>query len=281
MIASMSEYVRAASQQNRVVPGFNVFGYEDALAVIRAAEIFDAPVILMSNSDSVEHQEPKHSAALYRSLAESADVPVVIHLDHAKTVGLIEQAIDAGYTSVMYDGSALPIEQNIENSLKVLELAGRSGVSVEAELGSVPYTDRNEDVVSVLTSPEDVRTFIAAAPVDALAVAVGQLHRMKEKTARLDFSLIKAVEDVCDVPLVIHGTSGIVDQDVRKMLSTRVGKANIGTALRLAFGNELKSEVRDRPDEYDRLRLFKKPMRAVQAAAEEKYRLLGWEERSS
>jgi len=279
MIVNMSECVKSASRSGRIVPGFNVFGYEDARAVINAAEKFNAPVILMSNSDAIEHMDPAYSAALYRSLAEVTEVPVVIHLDHAKTFELILRTIGTGYTSVMYDGSALSLEENIVNTQRVLELARKNDVSVEAELGSVPYTDRNKEVQSVLTIPEDARTFAAGAPVDALAVAVGSLHRMQTKSARIDFERLSAIENCTNIPLVIHGTSGIVDEDVKKLLSTNVGKMNIGTALRMAFGNELKEQVLSKPNEFDRVKLFNKPMSAVQAAAEEKYRLLGWIER--
>jgi fructose-bisphosphate aldolase class II len=114
--------------------------------------------------------------------------------------------------------------------------------------------------------------------VDALAVAVGSLHRMQTKSARIDFGRLEAIEHCTDVPLVIHGSSGIVDEDVRHLCRTRVGKMNIGTALRMAYGRELKEEVLSNPHEFDRVKLLKKPMAAVQAAAEEKYRLLGWKE---
>ncbi|MDC7226504.1 MAG: class II fructose-bisphosphate aldolase [Spirochaetales bacterium] len=274
----MTEYLKAASMSSRIVPGFNVFGYEDAAAVIRAAERFNAPVILMSNSDSVEHIDPRHSADLFRSLAESTEIPVIIHLDHAKTLELILHAVDSGYTSVMYDGSALPLEENIENTCRVLDIASKKGVSVEAELGSVPYTDRNADVKSILTDPSEAGEFIEKAPVNALAVAVGSLHRMQEKAAKLDFERLAAIESYTDVPLVIHGASGIVEEDFIRLLPTRVGKVNIGTVLRMAFGKSLKEEIAEKPEEYDRVKLFKKPMQAVEAAAVENYRLLGWEE---
>lgn len=278
MLANMNDYIRAASREDRVVPGFNVFGYEDALAVIRAAEAFRAPVILMSNRDAVDHMDMNSSAALYRSLAEESRVPVIIHLDHTKTFASILRAMEAGYTSVMYDGSALPLAENIENTRRVMKEARRFKVSVEAELGSVPYTDRNEEVESVLTVPEEAAEFMEKTGVDALAVAVGSLHRMQTKSARIDFERLKAIENCTDVPLVIHGTSGIVDEDVRHLCGTRVGKMNIGTALRMAYGRELKEEVLSNPHEFDRVKLLKKPMAAVQAAAEEKYRLLGWRE---
>jgi fructose-bisphosphate aldolase class II len=278
MLVNMTKYVMAASESDYIVPGFNVFGYEDAYAVIKAAEKFDAPVILMSNSDSVGHMDPIYSAALYRALAEAADIPVCVHLDHAKTFELISRGIEAGYTSVMYDGSALSLNENIENTLRVMELASKHNVSLEAELGSVPYTDRNEEVKSILTSPEEAGDFTARAPVDALAVAVGSLHRMPTQSAKLDFDRIASIQNNTDVPLVIHGCSGITDKDVKKLCITNVGKVNLGTALRIAFGKSLISEISLNPEEYDRVKLFKKPMEAVQAAAEEKFRLLGWNE---
>lgn len=278
MLVNMTELVKAASREQRIVPGFNVFGYEDALAVIQAAEGFKAPVILMSNSDAVDHMDPAYSAPLFKSLAERSSVPVVIHLDHAKTFELILHSMDAGYTSVMYDGSALPVEQNIVNTAEVVKMARQRGVSVEAELGSVPYMDRNKEVKSVLTEPLDAGIFVEKTSVDALAVAIGSLHRMQTKEAKLDFRRLKEIEKSTDAPLVIHGTSGIVDGDVKTLLPSHVAKMNIGTALRMAFGNELKGEVLSKPHEFDRVKLLKKPMEAVKSAAEEKYRLLGWKE---
>jgi fructose-bisphosphate aldolase, class II len=278
MLVNMTDCVHEASSGDRIVPGFNVFGFEDAQAVIKAAENFNAPVILMSNKDATEHMDMKSSAALYTSLAESSRVPVIIHLDHAKTFADILRAVEAGYTSVMYDGSALSLADNIENTRRVLELARSRNVSVEAEIGSVPYTDRDEAIKSILTVPEEAAVFLEQAPVDALAVAVGSLHRMQTKSARIDFERLRQIEVLTDVPLVIHGTSGIVDQDVKDLLKTNVGKMNIGTALRMAYGKELKEEVLSKPDEFDRVKLLRKPMAAVQAAAEDKYRLLGWKE---
>lgn len=279
MLVNMTAVVQEASRGERIVPGFNVFGFEDAQAVILAAEKFNAPVILMSNKDAIEHMDMKSSAALYTSLAESSSIPVIIHLDHAKTFADILRAVESGYTSVMYDGSALSLADNVENTKRVLDLAGSRNISVEAEIGSVPYTDRNEEIKSILTVPEEAALFLKQAPVDALAVAVGSLHRMQTKSARIDFERLRDIEVLTDVPLVIHGTSGIVDRDVKDLLKTNVGKMNIGTALRMAYGKELKEEVLSKPDEFDRVKLLRKPMAAVQAAAEDKYRLLGWKER--
>jgi len=157
-------------------------------------------------------------------------------------------------------------------------MASKHGVSVEAELGSVPYTDRNEEVRSVFTSPEEAGEFVKKTSVNALAVAVGSLHRMQTRGARLDFDRIAEIESHADIPLVIHGFSGVVYEDVEKLLSTRVGKVNIGTELRLAFGKSLISEISLHPEEFDRVKLFKKPMEAVQTAAENMFRLLGWKD---
>ena len=138
MLVNMTEIVAEASRCSRIVPGFNVFGYEDAAALIQAATRFGAPVILMSNQDAIEHMGFKHSGALYRSLAQSASIPVVVHADHVKSIPMVQQALDDGYTSIMYDGSSLPLMENIWNCMHVVELARRYGASVEAEIGIVP-----------------------------------------------------------------------------------------------------------------------------------------------
>lgn len=276
MLVNMNDVLKDAVKGNRSVAAFNVFGYEDARAVMDAAEMCNAPVILMSNKDAVEFMDVEYSSVLFGAMAKDAKIPVCIHLDHAKDYSLIERAIKVGYTSVMYDGSQLPLEENIKNTKDVVKLARKSNVSVEAEIGSVAYSDKNLNVKNIYTEPEEAERFARETGVDALAVAIGTLHRMEVQGAVIQYDRIDKILKVIDIPIVIHGSSGVKDEDLRKLTKYNVGKVNIGTALRMAFGNTLKDEVKDKPDEFDRTKLFKRPMEETRKTAIEKIRLLGW-----
>lgn len=230
-----------AAEENRIVPGFNVFGYEDAKVVIDVASELGAPAILMSNKDAVHHMPLKISAGIYRALAEEVDIPVAIHLDHGKDFDLCKEAIDAGYTSVMFDGSQLPFEENIQRTTEIVDYAHERGISVEAEIGAVGYADPSINYVPVYTEPGQAKEFAEKTKVDALAVAVGTLHRMTAQNAKLQYYLLDEIEAATKVPLVIHGSTGLPDQDLEKLRSYHIGKMNIGTALRMAFGKTLKN----------------------------------------
>lgn len=276
MLVNMKEMLSIAAKSEKAVPGFNVFGYEDAKMVIEAAEEINAPVILMTNKDAVEHMNVKYYAALFRALAEDAKVPVCIHLDHAKNLEIIEEAIKGGYTSVMYDGSQLPFEENMANTVKAVEMAKQQDVSVEAEIGSVGYSDPNIKAKAVYTEPSEAKEFAETTGVDALAVAVGTLHRMQVQNAEVQYDRLAEIEELTDVPLVIHGSTGLKDEDLAKIAKTNVGKVNIGTALRMVFGNTMRDEMNNNPEEFDRLKFFKEPMKEVKKVILNKYAILGY-----
>ncbi|GAW37330.1 fructose-bisphosphate aldolase [Roseovarius sp. A-2] len=187
---------------------------------------------------------------MFRVLAERSRVPVVAHLDHGRSPEECIEAIELGFSSVMYDGSALPLAQNIENTRRVLEVARAVGVSVEAELGVVGYVGTSP---STGTDPEEARRFIAEAPVDALAISAGNTHLSTSDSVPVDLSVIRAVEAAVPTPLVLHGGSGIPRQQRRQLaLETRVMKFNIGTELRQSFGSALRATLARDPELFDR-----------------------------
>ncbi|GAB6137246.1 class II fructose-bisphosphate aldolase [Halanaerobaculum tunisiense] len=274
MLVNLVEMVNQAANNDYAIAGFNVYGYEDATAVIKAAEEMDAPVILMANKDAVEHMPVEVLADILCNLAKEAKVPVCVKLDHAKDYSLVVRAIKSGFTSVMYDGSQLPLEENIAKTQEVVKLAHSVGVAVEAEIGSVGYNDSSIEAKEIYTDPEEAQLFAEKTNVDALAVAVGTLHRMKKQGAKIQYDRLEKIEKMVDIPLVIHGSSGVTDQDLSKLATTQVGKVNIGTALRMAFGKTLKEEIEENPEEFDRIKLFKKPMQAVTEVTKEKLDIL-------
>lgn len=260
------DYVKNAAQSTGFVAGFNVFGYEDAQAVILAAERADAPVLLMVNRDARAALALPHWAALLASMAQAACVPVGVHLDHCDDPAAVREAIDLGFTSVMYDGSHQPFMKNVQNTAAICQYAHDRGVLVEAELGTVPYAELGE-TESRPTSPEEAAALCAQTGADWLAVSVGNVHRLLGRKARIDFDALRRIEAACATPLVIHGASGLDEQDVRVLRDTRVGKINVGTALRRAFGEALRAEVEQRPAVYDRQALFAAPIASVEAVA--------------
>lgn len=260
------DYVTQAGVQNRMIPGFNVFGHEDAQAVIRAAECAEQPVLLMVNRDARKDMELEHWAALLGSLASAAAVPVGIHLDHCSDLTVVRRAIEAGFTSVMYDGSKLPLDQNVSNTIQTCAWAHAKGVLVEAELGTVPYDELGETEIR-FTSPREAEIFCKQARPDWLAVSVGNVHRLMGRKVQIDFTALHKIASVCTVPLVIHGASGLQEEDFPHLCASRVGKINVGTALRRAFGQALREEVIKNPTIYDRQQLFQKPSACVEETA--------------
>ena len=262
------DYVSHAGKQDHIIAGFYVFGYEEAQAVVRAAERAQSPVLLMINRDARRDLELVHWSALLHSLANEAKVPVGVHLDHCSDLEMMRYAIDAGFTSVMYDGSKLPLEENIRNTIQVCEWAHKKGVQVEAELGNVPYDELGETEIR-FTSPKEVEQFCQQTSADWLAVSVGNVHRLLGRKVDVDFHVLQEIEAVCSVPFVIHGASGLQDQNFAPLRHSRVGKINVGTALRRAFGETLRQEVMDNPKTYDRQLLFQKPVACVEETAYE------------
>ncbi len=281
MLVTLNEILKEASYNGYAIAGFNVFGYEDAIMVVEAAEELNTPVILMTNRDAVMHIPIKILGNILTEIAKSASVPVCVHLDHGKSVEEIVDAIKAGFSSVMYDGSQLPLEENIRNTKELADIAHYFDVSIEGEIGSVGYSDPSIKAKSIYTIPEEAKVFVEKTGIDAVAVAIGTLHRMQAQKADIQYERLREIEKLVSIPLVIHGSTGVKDEDLIKLSKYRVGKVNIGTALRMAFGNTMREEFRDNPKEFDRLKMFKKPMIEVKRVAKEKMIILGAEQREN
>lgn len=276
MLTNMKQMLADAAAAQKIVPGFNVFGYEDAKLVIEVAEALKAPALLMTNRDASQFMDLKCYGALYKEMAAASKTDVCIHLDHGKSIEEVARAIQAGYTSVMYDGSALPLEENIAMSKDIAVLCRACGVSLEVEVGCVAYSDPSIQVEERLSEKDEVLRMAREVAPDGIAVAVGNVHRMEEKKAVIDFDRLKAIQEACPVPLVIHGSSGIPEDQVERMLAYGIGKMNVGTELRMAFGNTLREYAEENRDVFDRIALFRKPMEAMKRTIEARYALLGW-----
>ena len=178
------------NSKDSIIVGFNIFGYEDAKAVIKASERANQPVLLMTNRDASNILDIEHWGALLGSMARKSSNVVGVHLDHCSDIDTIMRAIDSGYTSVMYDGSKLPIEENIKNSILVSEYAHKKGVIVEGEIGNVPYFDKGEMTINY-TTVEDMEKYSARANTDTIAVSVGNIHRLTDRKVEINFDLVE------------------------------------------------------------------------------------------
>ncbi len=276
MLVNLAKILAPALDGGYAVACFNVFGWEDARAVADAAIELQAPVILAANLDFRRFMPVEAICVMLRSLAESAPVPVCIHLDHSYEEPEVLRAVDLGFTSVMYDGSQLPLEENIAGALRVAQYAHAAGCSVEAEIGSVPYADGRAHIKSELTEVSDAIRFAEDSGIDAMAVSVGNVHRLQTPGATIDFDRLAQIEASVKLPLVIHGTSGLLDRDIVRLARTRIAKFNIGTVLRQAFGRGLRETLARYPDRYDRLEIMRDAMPTVSREAMRMIRLLGW-----
>jgi fructose-bisphosphate aldolase, class II len=272
--ATLAEVLGPALREGRAVAGFVVQGWEDARAYVAAAEVCARPVILQAGPGARAHMPLAVMGAMFVHLAESAGVPVVAHLDHGEGLEVCRAAVDIGFTSVMYDGSALPLDDNIAITAEIARMAHAAGVSVEAELGYVGY---HGGAASRMTNPAEVARFAAETQVDALAVSVGNDHLMPEPGAEIDLAQLARIGAAAPhLPLVLHGGSGI-DHALRARIAreTNVCKFNIGTELRQAFGTSLRGVLAADPAVFDRNLILRATIPQMQAAAEAAIRSLG------
>lgn len=264
-LVTLAEVLQPALKQGHAVAGLVTLGWEETRAYVAAAEAEGVPVILQAGPGCREHTPLPILGKTFRYLAENASVPVVAHLDHGYTLEECKIALDSGFTSIMYDGSRKPLQQNIDETAAIAEMAHSVGVSCEGEIGFVGYSGGEQ---SAGTDPDEAAKFARETGVDAMAISVGNVHLQQDKDgAGLDEPRIRAIEAVTDVPLVIHGGSGVpVAQRTHLARSSAICKFNIGTELRMAFGNALRQAVNADPDRFDRVSILKETHDPVVAA---------------
>ncbi|PKF49775.1 class II fructose-bisphosphate aldolase [Enterovibrio nigricans] len=267
MLVTLNDILPLEAQSSSAVACCNVFGIEEAKAIISAAEHLNRPVILAVNKDMVDLAGVEAMAGLLLPLAESSDTQVCVHLDHCYEEAIVYRAIHAGFTSVMFDGSQLPLEENIRRTRQVVNVAHAVGVSVEGELGSVPYQEGRDHIKSEFTASAEATIYANESGIDALAVSVGNVHRMTEAGSPIDFALLEEIEAVTTLPLVIHGTTGITEADLLRLKTQRIAKFNVGTTLRMAFGNAIREAMEIEPDKFDKQYFAGKAIPALQQEA--------------
>ncbi|MES2540150.1 MAG: class II fructose-bisphosphate aldolase, partial [Pseudomonadota bacterium] len=232
-IATLAQVLQPALRDGYAVPGLVCLGWEDMRAFVAAAEAERAPIILQAGPGCRAHTPLPILGRMFRHLAEGASVPVVAHLDHGTSLDECRAALDAGFTSLMFDGSQLPLQQNIDLTAAVAELAHAAGIGCEGEIGFVGYSG---GAASAGTDPAEAARFARETGVDAMAISVGNLHLQQGPGSGLDLDRLRAIEALTDAALVIHGGSGVpLPQRAALAATSRIAKVNIGTELRMAF----------------------------------------------
>ncbi|MFE3162591.1 ketose-bisphosphate aldolase [Streptomyces sp. NPDC059224] len=239
-LAPTGELVAHAATERRSVTAFNVITLEHAEGIITGAEAAERPVILQISENAVRYhrgQLPPLALAA-ASMARSSTVEIALHLDHVTDVDLLHQAADCGFSSVMFDAGALPYDENVSATASAARWAHDAGLWLEAELGYVggkPDSPASAHTAGVRTDPSEAAEYVARTGVDALAVAVGSSHAMTERSATLDHALIERLREAVPVPLVLHGSSGVPDGELRSAVRAGIVKINIGTALNISL----------------------------------------------
>lgn len=231
MLVNMRDLLSDAQKGNYAVGSFSVANMEMVLGVIKAAEELNAPIILQIAEVRLKQSPLEIIGPLMVAAAKNSKVPVAVHFDHGKTIEKITQALETGFTSVMFDGSHLPLDENIEFTKKIIEIARKYEASVEAEIGCVGGSeDGSEDIAINCTKPEDALKFENETGVDALAIAIGNAHGNYKSTPKLRFDILSEVEQKTHTPLVLHGGTGISPDDFVRCSKTGIKKINIATA---------------------------------------------------
>lgn len=231
MLVNMKELLKDAQDGNYAVGSFSVANMEMVLGVLKAARALSAPVILQIAEVRLKQSPLEIIGPLMVAAAENADTPVAVHFDHGKTEEKIKQALDLGFTSVMFDGSHLPLDENIATTKRIIDIAGKYNASVEAEIGCVGGSeDGSEDIAINCTKPQDAVRFEAETGVDALAIAIGNAHGNYKDVPKLRFDILQKVNEMTNTPLVLHGGTGISPDDFVKCSKNGIKKINIATA---------------------------------------------------
>ncbi|MER6143182.1 class II fructose-bisphosphate aldolase [Streptomyces sparsogenes] len=249
MLLHGTDALTAAAREGRAIPGFVAYNLETVQGIVAAAEAAGRPVLLQAGSSAFKHAGRAALMTLALDAARRADAPLGVHLDHSRDLAEITACVEAGYTSVMVDGSHLPFAENVALTRKAVERAHAAGVWVEAELGALAG---DEDVSTdaraaggSMTDPEQAAEFVAATGVDALAVAVGNVHGFTAEPVRLDLDRLRRIRDLVPVPLVLHGASGLPEEQLLGAVRRGVAKVNVNAELRRAYLEAVSSALPD------------------------------------
>lgn len=272
-VHNTKEMLIKARREGYAVPAFNIHNLETIQVVVEAAAELKSPVILAATPGTMVYGGREYIQAIAEIAAKTSGVPVALHLDHHETVASIVESLELGVKSVMVDGSHGTFEDNIAISKEVVEQAHRYGATVEAELGKL--VGQEDDLIveaadAAYTDPDTVQEYVERTGIDSLAVAIGTGHGVYETVPNLDFDRLEKIKNLVDIPLVLHGASGISKEDVQKCISLGCAKVNISTELKIPFSDALRNFLVANPTETDTRKYMNPAKEAMKAVVKEK-----------
>lgn len=277
-LISNREMLKKAQRQGYAVPAFNVHNLETVQVVAETAAELRSPVIMAGTPGTFSYAGTDYLIGICQAAARRYDLPLALHLDHHEEMDNIEYKVKSGIRSVMIDGSHLPFEQNIAKVAEAVTLCHRYGASVEAELGRLG--GQEDDLIvdstdSFFTDPAAAREFVTATGIDSLAVAIGSAHGLYHGEPKLDFDRLALIREQVDIPLVLHGASGIPEAMVKRAISLGVCKVNVATELKIAFADAVKNYFSQHPDANDPRKYIVPGKLAMKEVVAEKIRICG------
>lgn len=277
-IVNPIKMVKTAQEKGVAIAAFNVHNLETVQAVAEVAAELNAPVIIQTTPGTLKHAGIPYIAACVKAATELYSVPIALHVDHCPSYATIMQCIKYGYSSVMIDGAELAYDENVALVKKVVEAAHYAGVAVEGELGRIGGVEDdmfvNEQEAS-FTVPSEAKGFVDATGIDSLAIAIGTAHGMYKGEPKLDFERLSQIKGVVDLPLVLHGASGVPDAAIKEALRRGIAKINIATELKIPMAEAIKKVFSDKPSENDPRNYMGAAKVAVKAVVKEKILLCG------
>lgn len=277
-LVPISVLLKKAEEGGYAVGAFNCNNMEIVQAIIAAAEAENSPVIMQASQGAIKYAGIEYITAMASIAAENASVPVALHLDHGTSFEQVMMCIRKGFSSVMIDGSKLPFDENVELTNRVISVARAVGVSVEAELGKIGGTEDDihvDDRDALFTKPEEAKEFVDRTGVDALAVAIGTAHGQYKGIPELDFPRLEKIRSLVNIPIVLHGSSGVPDDAIEKAIKLGVRKVNIDTNIREAFVQAARDVLNKDAKEIDPRKVLGPAREAATAIIREKIRLFG------
>lgn len=277
-LVTLNEILQDAEKGGYAVGAFNCNNMEIVQAITAAAEEENAPVIIQASQGAIKYAGLQYIRSLVEIAADNIKTPVVLHLDHGTNFEQVVRCVRYGFTSIMIDGSKLPLEENIALTNKVSEICRASGLSVEAELGRIGGTEDDisvEDWQASMTDPEEAKYFVESTDIDALAVAIGTAHGQYKGTPQLDFERLEKIRSLVQTPIVLHGSSGVPDEDIKKAVELGVRKINIDTEIRESFVRRSREVMEENPKEIDPRKILGPAREEMIKTIREKIRIFG------
>lgn len=283
MLVNSNEILKLAMKNNYAVPAYNINNLEWTKYILEACNEDKSPVILGVSESAAKYMGGYTVvASLVKSLLKSIDIkiPVILHLDHGKSFEACKDAIDAGFTSVMIDASSKPFEENVSETLRVVDYAKNKNISVEAELGSLNEEETSGGKIAYST-PEEAKDFVFQTGINSLAPAIGNQHGIYKGEPKLDFELLGSICRLTKIPLVLHGASGLDENKLKTAIFCGITKININTDIQLVWAEAVRKYIKENPDEYDPRKIISSGKSAIKNIVHKKNELFGCKNRAN